>query len=80
MDSVQEAEQMRAMVSYKGRSYLAEQDKRGRRDEADLVIYKASREIYRGSWRKLKSEDEMRRKAYKVLEAMDNADKDHHRI
>lgn len=71
---------MRAMVSYKGRDYLAEQDKRGRRDEADLVIYKASREIYRGAWRKLKSEDEMRRKAYKVLEAMDNADKDHHRI
>lgn len=71
---------MRVRIIKDGIKYVAEQDKRGRRDEADLVIYEASRGIYRGSWRKLKSEDEMRRKAYKVLEAIENADKDHHRI
>ena len=61
---------MRTMVAYKDNVYLVEQDKRGRANEADLVIYKHSKEIYRSSWRRLKDEDEMREKAHKVLEAM----------
>ena len=61
---------MRTMVAYKDNVYLVEQDKRGKANSIDLVIYKHSKEIYRSSWRRLKDEDEMREKAHKVLEAM----------
>ncbi len=59
---------MRAMVSFGGRYYAAEQDRRGRAEEADLVIYKGATEILRRSIPKCETVDELRVAAVKALE------------
>lgn len=59
---------MRAMVSYQGRYYAAEQDRRGRADEADLVVYKGATEILRKAIPKCETVDELRVATVKALE------------
>lgn len=61
---------MRAMVSFGGRYYAAEQDRRGRADEADLVVYKGAREILRRSMPKFETVDELRVATVKALEKL----------
>lgn len=61
---------MRAMVSYQGRYYAAEQDRRGRADEADLVVYKGAKEILRRSIKKCETVDELRVATVKALEKL----------
>lgn len=61
---------MRAMVSYQGRYYAAEQDRRGRADEADLVVYKGAKEILRRSIPKCETVDELRVATVKALEKL----------
>ena len=61
---------MRAMVSFGGRYYAAEQDRRGRADEADLVVYKGAAEILRRSIKKCETVDELRMATVKALEKL----------
>lgn len=61
---------MRAMVSYMGRFYAAEQDRRGWGEEAELVIWKGATEIYRRAIPKCRTEDELRIATVKALEKM----------
>ena len=63
---------MKAMVAYKGKYILAEQDKRGMGTEADLVLYKGATEIYRSSHPKYRNVDELRVRTVKTLEGMKN--------
>lgn len=60
---------MKGMVAYKGRMYFAEQDRRGRGEEADVVIYKGADEICRCSLPKMDTLDELRRTVVRMLEA-----------
>lgn len=61
---------MRAMVSFGGKYYAAEQDRRGRADEADLVVYKGAKEILRRSMPKFETVDELRVATVKALEKL----------
>lgn len=58
---------MKAMVAYKGKMYFAEQDRRGRADEADIVIYKGADELYRCSMPKMSTIDELRTTVVRML-------------
>ena len=58
---------MKAMVAYKGRMYFAEQDKRGRAEEADVVVYKGADELLRCSLPKVQTVDELRRIVVRMM-------------
>ena len=61
---------MKAMVAYKDKMFYAEQDRRGRAEEADLVIYKGAKEILRRSIPKCETVDELRVATVKALEKL----------
>ena len=69
---------MKAMVAYKGRMYFAEQDRRGRAEEADLVIYKGADEIIRRSVPKLNNVDELRVATVRLLKKAEGGTRDEH--
>ena len=58
---------MKAMVSYKGKMYFAEQDRRGRGDEADIVVYEGADELLRCSLSKVQTVDELRRIVVRMM-------------
>ena len=62
---------MRGMVAYKGKMYLAEQDKRGRAEEADVVVYKGAEELFRRSMPKMDTMDDLRTAVVKMLARRD---------
>lgn len=51
---------MRVHTDYNGSIFFAEQDRRGRRDEADVIIRKNGKIIFWKAAPKMKSEEELR--------------------
>lgn len=58
---------MRVRITKDGVKYIAEQDKRGRADEAEVVIYKGMTEMIRFNAPKL-TEDELTEMVMPILE------------
>lgn len=62
---------MRTPVSYKGKLYIANQDRRGSSTEADIVITYRATELYRAAHEKLDSAEELRLVALSILRRLD---------